>query len=40
MDNQLALPELATAIDREHQAAIGPARSALEHAAKCGRLLI
>ena len=36
----LALPELATAIDREHRTAIGAARTALEHAAECGRLLL
>jgi hypothetical protein len=40
MSAQLALPELAQAIDREHQAAIGAARTALEHAAECGRLLL
>ena len=36
----LALPDLAQAIDREHQAAHQAARTALEHALECGRLLI
>jgi Protein of unknown function (DUF3102) len=36
----LAVPDLAQAIEREHQAAIGSARSAIEHAVACGRLLI
>jgi Protein of unknown function (DUF3102) len=36
----LALPDLAQAIDREHAAAIGSARCAIEHAVECGRLLI
>lgn len=36
----LALPDLAQAIEREHQAAHQAARSALEHALECGRLLI
>jgi hypothetical protein len=36
----LALPDLAQAIDREHQAAIGAARSAIEHAVACGRRLL
>jgi hypothetical protein len=40
MGGELALPELATAIEREHCAAITAARSALEHAAECGRLLL
>lgn len=40
MSNQIALPEVAQAIDREHQAATGAARIALEHAAECGRLLL
>ena len=44
-DNQPAvgavsrLPELAQAIERAHQAAIGAARSAIEHAVACGALL-
>jgi hypothetical protein len=36
----LALPDLARAIEREHQAARRAARTALEHAMECGRLLI
>jgi hypothetical protein len=36
----LALPELAQAIDREHEAAVGAARSVIDHAVACGRLLI
>jgi hypothetical protein len=35
----LAPPDLAQAIEREHAAANGHARSALEHALECGRLL-
>jgi hypothetical protein len=34
------LSDLAQAIDREHQAAIGAARSAVEHAITCGQLLL
>jgi hypothetical protein len=34
------LPDLAQAIEREHQAAHQAARTALEHALECGRLLI
>lgn len=37
---QSTLPELADAINREHQAAIDHAQRAVEHALKCGRLLI
>jgi hypothetical protein len=33
-------PTIATAINREHQAAIGAARSALQHARRAGELLI
>jgi hypothetical protein len=36
----LALPDVAQAIDREHRAAHQAARTALEHALECGRLLI
>jgi Protein of unknown function (DUF3102) len=36
----LALPDLAQAIEREHLAAHQAARTALEHALECGRLLI
>jgi hypothetical protein len=36
----LALPDLAQAIDREHQAALGAARSLTEHAIRCGELLL
>ena len=36
----LALQELAQAIGREHQAAVSAARSAVEHAIKCGELLL
>ena len=36
----LALPDLAQAIDREHEAALTAARTAIEHAAECGRLLL
>jgi hypothetical protein len=36
----LALPGLAQAIDREHQAAHQAAHTALEHALECGRLLL
>jgi hypothetical protein len=36
----VALPELAAQIEAEHQAAIGSARSAIEHAVACGRLLL
>src|SRR5687767_11870903 len=36
----LALPDLAQAIEAAHQAAVGAARSAIEHAVACGRLLI
>jgi len=35
-----SLPDLAQAIDREHQAAHQAARTALEHAFECGRLLL
>jgi hypothetical protein len=38
--NARALPDLAQAIDREHQAAHQAARNALDHALECGRLLI
>lgn len=34
------LPKLIAAIDREHHAAMGAARNALEHALACGRLLV
>ena len=33
-------PNLAEQIEAEHQAAIGAARSAIEHAVECGRLLL
>jgi hypothetical protein len=36
----LALPDLAHAIDREHEAVISAANSALDHAVRCGELLI
>ena len=36
----LGLPDLAAAIDCEHQAAVGAARSAVEHAIECGKLLL
>jgi len=36
----LALPDLAQAIDREHQAAIGAFRATLAHAIRCGELLL
>jgi hypothetical protein len=36
----LALPDLAQAIEREHQAVADAAQSALDHAVECGRLLI
>ena len=36
----LALPDLAQAIDREHQAAHEAARTALQHALECRRLLL
>jgi Protein of unknown function (DUF3102) len=36
----LALLDLAQAIDREHQAAIGATRTAIEHAVTCGKLLV
>jgi hypothetical protein len=36
----VALPDLAQAIEAEHQAAVGAARSAIDHAVACGRLLI
>jgi hypothetical protein len=40
MTDLLALSELAQAIDREHQAAHAAARTALQHALECGRLLL
>jgi phage N-6-adenine-methyltransferase len=36
----LTLPDLAQAIEAEHQAAVGAARVSLEHAARCGALLL
>ena len=36
----LALPDLAQAIDREHQVVIDAAQTALQHALRCGELLI
>ena len=36
----LALPDLAQAIDREHQAVIGAAQTTLQHALRCGELLL
>ena len=35
----IALQDLVQAIDQEHQAAVGAARSAVEHAIECGKLL-
>src|SRR5688500_12239946 len=35
-----SLPDLAQAIDREHEAAHAAARTALEHAPECGKLLL
>jgi DNA N-6-adenine-methyltransferase (Dam)/Protein of unknown function (DUF3102) len=40
MSADLVLPELAGRIEAEHQAVHRAARTALEHAAECGRLLI
>jgi Protein of unknown function (DUF3102) len=37
---EIALPDLAAQIEREHQAAYGAALSAIEHAIRCGELLI
>jgi hypothetical protein len=39
-DGSNRLPVLASAINAEHDAAYGAARTALEHAAECGRLLL
>lgn len=36
----LALPDLAQAIDREHQAVFDAAQTTLQHALRCGELLI
>jgi hypothetical protein len=36
----VTLPDLAGRIEAEHQAAIGASRTALEHAVRCGELLI